>query len=66
MLVCTAIIEAGLDIPAANTIIINRAHTMGLAQLYQLRGRVGRSQAQAYAYLLVPERRLCPPRPRSA
>ncbi len=55
VLVCTAIIEAGLDIPAANTIIINRAHTMGLAQLYQLRGRVGRSQAQAYAYLLVPE-----------
>ncbi len=54
VLVCTAIIEAGLDIPAANTIIINRAHTMGLAQLYQLRGRVGRSQAQAYAYLLVP------------
>jgi transcription-repair coupling factor (superfamily II helicase) len=55
VLVCTAIIEAGLDIPAANTIIINRAHTLGLAQLYQLRGRVGRSQAQAYAYLLVPE-----------
>jgi transcription-repair coupling factor (superfamily II helicase) len=55
VLVCTAIIEAGLDIPAANTIIINRAHTMGLSQLYQLRGRVGRSQAQAYAYLLVPD-----------
>jgi transcription-repair coupling factor (superfamily II helicase) len=55
VLVCTAIIEAGLDIPAANTIIINRAHTMGLAQLYQLRGRVGRSQSQAYAYLLVPD-----------
>jgi transcription-repair coupling factor (superfamily II helicase) len=55
VLVCTAIIEAGLDIPAANTIIINRAHTLGLAQLYQLRGRVGRGQAQAYAYLLVPE-----------
>jgi len=54
VLVCTAIIEAGLDIPAANTIIINRAHTLGLAQLYQLRGRVGRSRAQAYAYLLVP------------
>jgi transcription-repair coupling factor (superfamily II helicase) len=54
VLMCTAIIEAGLDIPAANTIIINRAHTLGLAQLYQLRGRVGRSQAQAYAYLLVP------------
>jgi transcription-repair coupling factor (superfamily II helicase) len=55
VLVCTAIIEAGLDIPAANTIIINRAHALGLAQLYQLRGRVGRSQAQAYAYLLVPD-----------
>ncbi len=55
VLVCTAIIEAGLDVPAANTIIVNRAHTLGLAQLYQLRGRVGRSQAQAYAYLLVPD-----------
>jgi transcription-repair coupling factor (superfamily II helicase) len=55
VLVCTAIIEAGLDIPAANTIIINRAHTMGLSQLYQLRGRVGRGQSQAYAYLLVPD-----------
>lgn len=55
VLVCTAIIEAGLDIPAANTIIVNRAHTLGLAQLYQLRGRVGRSEAQAYAYLLVPD-----------
>jgi transcription-repair coupling factor (superfamily II helicase) len=55
VLVCTAIIEAGLDIPTANTIIINRAHSLGLAQLYQLRGRVGRSQAQAYAYLLVPD-----------
>ena len=60
VLVCTAIIEAGLDIPAANTIVINRAHTMGLAQLYQLRGRVGRSQAQAYAYLLVPEEAALP------
>ncbi|MGA7561682.1 MAG: transcription-repair coupling factor [Desulfobaccales bacterium] len=55
VLMCTAIIEAGLDIPQANTIIINRAHTLGLAQLYQLRGRVGRSQSQAYAYLLVPD-----------
>ncbi len=55
VLACTAIIEAGLDIPAANTIIINRAHAMGLAQLYQLRGRVGRSQMQAYAHLLVPD-----------
>jgi len=60
VLVCTAIIEAGLDIPAANTIIINRAHTLGLAQLYQLRGRVGRSKAQAYAYLLVPDEAALP------
>ncbi len=60
VLVCTAIIEAGLDIPAANTIIVNRAHAMGLAQLYQLRGRVGRSPAQAYAYLLVPEEAALP------
>lgn len=55
VLVCTAIIEAGLDISRANTIIINRAHSMGLAQVYQLRGRVGRGREQAYAYLLVPE-----------
>ncbi|MBW2134267.1 MAG: transcription-repair coupling factor [Deltaproteobacteria bacterium] len=55
VLVCTAIIEAGLDVPSANTIIINRAHALGLAQVYQLRGRVGRGREQAYAYLLVPE-----------
>jgi len=54
ILLSTAIIESGLDIPLSNTILINRAHTFGLAQLYQLRGRVGRSRRQAYAYLLVP------------
>ncbi len=54
LLLATSIIESGLDIPAANTIIINRADAFGLAQLYQLRGRVGRYKHQAYAYLLVP------------
>ncbi|MGQ9454778.1 MAG: transcription-repair coupling factor [Armatimonadota bacterium] len=57
VLVCTTIIESGLDIPNANTIIVNDADKLGLAQLYQLRGRVGRSDRQAYAYLLYkPER----------
>jgi transcription-repair coupling factor (superfamily II helicase) len=54
VLVCSTIIESGLDIPNANTIIINRADQLGLAQLYQLRGRVGRSHERAYAYLLIP------------
>ncbi|MBD3225395.1 MAG: transcription-repair coupling factor, partial [Caldithrix sp.] len=54
ILVSSMIIENGLDIPNVNTIIINQAHKFGLAQLYQLRGRVGRSKTQAYAYLLVP------------
>jgi len=55
VLVCTSIIESGLDIPNANTIIINRADRFGLAQLYQLRGRVGRGAVRAYAYLLTPK-----------
>jgi transcription-repair coupling factor (superfamily II helicase) len=54
VLVCTTIIESGLDIPAANTIFINRADKFGLGQIYQLRGRVGRSSEQAHAYLLIP------------
>jgi len=55
VLVCTTIIGAGLDIPTANTILVNRADRFGLAQLYQLRGRVGRSKEEASAYLLVPK-----------
>ncbi|MCB0170468.1 MAG: transcription-repair coupling factor, partial [Anaerolineae bacterium] len=55
VLVCTTIVESGLDMPNVNTIIIDRADRMGLAQLYQLRGRVGRGAVQAYAYLLTPK-----------
>ncbi|MEO7072212.1 MAG: transcription-repair coupling factor, partial [Rhodanobacter sp.] len=57
VLVCTTIIETGIDIPTANTIIIDRADRFGLAQLHQLRGRVGRSHHRAYAYLVVPDRK---------
>ncbi|MBI4006472.1 MAG: transcription-repair coupling factor, partial [Gammaproteobacteria bacterium] len=57
VLVCTTIIETGIDVPSANTMIVNRADKFGLAQLYQLRGRVGRSHHRAYTYLIVPERR---------
>jgi len=58
VLICSTIIESGIDIPTANTIIINRADKLGLAQLHQLRGRVGRSHHQAYAYLFIPSRKL--------
>nr|ADI19367.1 transcription-repair coupling factor (superfamily II helicase) [uncultured Chloroflexi bacterium HF0500_03M05] len=54
VLVCTTIIESGLDIPNVNTLIINRSDTFGLAQLYQLRGRIGRGVRRAYAYLMIP------------
>ncbi len=58
LLLCTTIIESGIDVPSANTILINRADLFGLAQLHQLRGRVGRSHHRAYAYLIVPPKPL--------
>ncbi len=61
LLLCTTIIETGIDIPSANTIVINRADRFGLAQLYQLRGRVGRSHHRAYAYLVIPSKRAITP-----
>jgi len=57
LLVCTTIIESGIDVPTANTLIVDRADELGLAQLHQLRGRVGRSHHRAYAYFLVPDKR---------
>ena len=57
LLLCSTIIETGIDVPTANTIVISRADKFGLAQLHQLRGRVGRSHHQAYAYLMVPDTR---------
>ena len=61
VLLCTTIIETGIDVPTANTIIMNKADMFGLAQLHQLRGRVGRSHHQAYAYLLTdPDRKITP------
>jgi transcription-repair coupling factor (superfamily II helicase) len=61
VLVSSAIVESGLDIPTANTLIVNRADAFGLAQLYQLRGRIGRSHHRAYAYLLIPGEHLITP-----
>src|SRR5207249_12249311 len=55
VLVCTSIVEAGLDIPNANTLIVERSDQLGLAQLYQIRGRVGRSDRTAHAYLFYPD-----------
>lgn len=57
MLVCTAIVESGMDVPRANTMFINESHMFGLSQLYQLRGRVGRSKQRAYCYLVMPRNR---------
>ncbi len=61
VLCCTTIIETGIDVPSANTIVIERADKFGLAQLHQLRGRVGRSHHQAYAFLLTPDERSMTP-----
>ena len=58
ILVSTSIVESGLDIPNANTIIVNNSHLFGLSQLYQLRGRVGRSNLQSYAFFLIPKKRV--------
>ena len=55
VLVCTAIVESGLDFPRANTLVVDQAQLFGLGQLYQLRGRVGRSDRQAYAFFVVPD-----------
>ncbi|MDK2921954.1 MAG: hypothetical protein PWR24_1511 [Desulfonauticus sp.] len=60
ILVCTSIIESGLDFPNANTLVVDNAHLFGLGQLYQLRGRVGRSEKQAFAYFLVPNLQVLP------
>ncbi len=62
---CTSIIESGLDVPSANTMIVNRADGFGLAQLYQLRGRIGRSNLRAFAYLLIPGQEAITPKARA-
>ena len=61
VLLSTAIVESGLDVPRANTMVVDRAHTFGLSQLYQLRGRIGRERRRAYAYFIMPERDKCSP-----
>ena len=66
LLLSTNIVESGLDIPTANTLIVHRADMFGLAQLYQLRGRIGRSKLRAYAYLTMPREQEADARPRSA
>jgi transcription-repair coupling factor (superfamily II helicase) len=66
ILVCTTIIESGIDVPNAGTILIDRADRLGLAQLYQIRGRVGRSHRKAFAYLLVNEERILTPEAKNA
>ena len=63
ILVCTTIIESGIDVPMANTLIVNRADKFGLADLHQLRGRVGRLDVQAYAYFIVPNASSSPKSP---
>src|SRR5699024_11850358 len=60
ILLCTTIIESGIDVPSANTIVIDRADTFGLAQLHQLRGQLGRSHHRAYAYMLTPPEPVMP------
>ena len=57
-MVCTTIIESGIDVPAANTLIVNRADRFGLSDLHQLRGRVGRLDLQAYAYFIAPAKHI--------
>lgn len=61
ILICTAIVESGMDVPSANTIFIDQAHMFGLSQLYQLRGRVGRSKQRAYCYLILPRNKKIDP-----